>query len=269
MRNGKSHIKISFRLRFFVREWRCDCDFPSDSLLSKSFFCFWTKNLFEFCSAKPLRPSPLPSKIDMDATPSQRSLPTAMSYFTQENSFWKWIWKTMGEVDLDFKWAISLGKLIFIIKIPTCNRVSKAPQASSMLILSRESKFALHFSSIRDRVTAIFNSNLTTWGKYFGVSSTVCCGLMHSGKPCPLRICKGLRSPEYHFQTKIDKTIVKWKAIHHHRADQNPHQRWSDLQRKPALHHPSDRGRDPLFSRASGASTLDAIRTTHSAEMGF
>ena len=105
MRNGKSHIKISFRLRFFVREWRCDCDFPSDSLLSKSFFCFWTKNLFEFCSAKPLRPSPLPSKIDMDATPSQRSLPTAMSYFTQENSFWKWIWKTMGEVDLDFKWA--------------------------------------------------------------------------------------------------------------------------------------------------------------------
>ena len=174
----------------------------------------------------------------------------------------------MGEVDLDFKWAISLGKLIFIIKIPTCNRVSKAPQASSMLILSRESKFALHFSSIRDRVTAIFNSNLTTWGKYFGVSSTVCCGLMHSGKPCPLRICKGLRSPEYHFQTKIDKTIVKWKAIHHHRADQNPHQRWSDLQWKPALHHLPDRGRDPLFSRASGASALDAIRT-HSADFGF
>ena len=58
------------------------------------------------------------------------------------------------------------------------------------------------------------------------------------------------------------------KAIHHHRADQNPHQRWSLLQRKPALHHPSDRGRDQLFSRASGAAALDAI-CTHSAEMGF
>ena len=79
----------------------------------------------------------------------------------------------MGEVDLDFKWAASLRKQIFIIKsrkpwhkfhcsLPSRNQFSKAPQASSMLILSRESKFALHFSSIRDRVTAIFNSNLTT-----------------------------------------------------------------------------------------------------------
>ena len=58
------------------------------------------------------------------------------------------------------------------------------------------------------------------------------------------------------------------KAIHPHRADQNPHQRWSLLQRKPALHHPSDRGRDQLFSQASGAAALDAI-CTHSAEMGF
>ena len=46
----------------------------------------------------------------------------------------------MGEVDLDFKWAISLGKSIFIMKNPTCNRFSKAPTASSMLILSRESE---------------------------------------------------------------------------------------------------------------------------------
>ena len=58
------------------------------------------------------------------------------------------------------------------------------------------------------------------------------------------------------------------KAIHPHRADQNPHQRWSLLQRKPALHHPSDRGRDQLFSRASGAAALDAI-CTHSADFGF
>ena len=58
------------------------------------------------------------------------------------------------------------------------------------------------------------------------------------------------------------------KAIHHHRADQNPHQKWSDLQRKSALHHLSDRGRDQLFSRASRTSPLDAI-CTHSAEIGF
>ena len=58
------------------------------------------------------------------------------------------------------------------------------------------------------------------------------------------------------------------KAIHPHRADQNPHQRWSLLQRKPELHHPSDRGRDQLFSRASGAAALDAI-CTHSSDFIF
>ena len=79
------------------------------------------------------------STIEMVATSSERPLPNSLSYFTQENWFWKWFWKTIGEVDLDFKWAISLGKLIFIIKIPTCNRFSIAPTASSMLILRRES----------------------------------------------------------------------------------------------------------------------------------
>ena len=44
--------------------------------------------------------------------------------------------------------------------------------------------------------------------------------------------------------------------------------KWSCPQRKPALHHPSDRGCDPLFSRASGAAALDAI-CTHSAEFVF
>jgi hypothetical protein len=51
----------------------------------------------------------------------------------------------MGEVDLDFKWAISLGKLIFIMKNPTCNRFSKTLPASSMLNLSRESEDCLTF----------------------------------------------------------------------------------------------------------------------------
>ena len=96
----------------------------------------------------------------------------------------------------------------------------------------------------------------------------VCDELMLSGKSHVLKYDNRLRSPEDGFQLWNDKIIIGWKAIHHHRADPNPYKKWSCPQRKPALHHPSDRGRDPLFSRASGASELDAIRT-HSAEMGF
>ena len=129
-------------------------------------------------------------------------------------------------------------------------------------------KFALHFSSVRSRVTGIFNSNLTTWGNYFGVSSTVCCGIICTGKHYPLKICKRLRSPEDEIQTLIDKIIIWGKAIHHHRADPNPYKKWSCPERKPALHHPSDRGCDPFLPRASGASALDAI-CTHSVEIGF
>ena len=121
-----------------------------------------------YCSAS------LPSKIEIVATPSERHLPTAMSYFTQGIGFWKWIWKTMGEVDLDFKWAIShlphqisLAVTVLAMKIwlhqTSLKWFSKAPSASSMLILSRESKFALLFSSDRSKATVIFNSNLTTW----------------------------------------------------------------------------------------------------------
>ena len=58
------------------------------------------------------------------------------------------------------------------------------------------------------------------------------------------------------------------KAIHHHRADKNPHKRRTNPQWKPALHHPPHSGRNWLFSRASGAVALDAI-CTHSAELGF
>ena len=62
----------------------------------------------------------------------------------------------MGEVDLDFKWAISLRKQIFIIKsrkpwhkfhcsLPSRNQFSKALPASSMLILSRKSDVCFAF----------------------------------------------------------------------------------------------------------------------------
>ena len=124
--------------------------------MSKSFFCFWTKNYFEFCSAKSLLPSSWSSKIEIVATSSERHLPTAMSYFNQENWFWKWIWKTMGEVDLDFKWAasnfphrISSAVAVVTIKIwshqPSCNQFPKALPASSMLILSRKSDVCFAF----------------------------------------------------------------------------------------------------------------------------
>ena len=45
------------------------------------------------------------------------------------------------------------------------------------------------------------------------MSSTVCCGLMHSGKPCPLRICKELRSPEKIILRWNDKIVVEGKQF--------------------------------------------------------
>ena len=152
MRNGKYHIKISFKLRFIAREWQDWLWFSERQPPVNIVFLLLNEELFWILLCKII---------------SDRN-------FTQENWFWKWIWKTMGEVDLDFKWAISLflhnissTVAVVTIKIwshqPSRNRFSKAPSASSMLILSRESKFALHFSSVRGRVTAIFNSNLTTW----------------------------------------------------------------------------------------------------------
>ena len=105
-------------------------------------------------------------------------------------------------------------------------------------------------------------------GNYFRASSTVYDELMLSDKPSVLKYDNRLCSSDYGFQIRNDTIIVGWKAIHHHRADQNPHQRWSCPERESALHHPSYRGRDPLFSRASGASSLDAI-CTHSADIWF
>ena len=151
---------------------------------------------------------------------------------------------------------------------PPTKAFQKHRQPHQCLIWAVGQKIALRFSSVRSRLTAIFNSNLTTWGKYFGVSHTVCCGLMHSGKSHVLKYDNRLRSPEDGFQIRNNKIIIGRKAIHHHWTDQNPHQRWSLPQRKPALHHPSDRGRDPVFSRASGSAALDAI-CTHSVGIGF
>ena len=115
------------------------CDFLRDSPLSKSFFWFWIKNYFEFCSAKSPLPCIFASTIEIVATPSHRLLPPALSYFTQGIGFWNWFWKTIGKIDLDFKWAISLRKSIPPSLLPSRNRFSKALLASSILNLSGES----------------------------------------------------------------------------------------------------------------------------------
>ena len=92
----------------------------------------------------------------MVTTPSERPLPTALSKFTHRNWFWKWFWKRMSEVDLDFKWAashfphqISSAVAVVTMKIwshqPSGNRFSKTLPASSMLNLSRESEDCLTF----------------------------------------------------------------------------------------------------------------------------
>ena len=126
------------------------CEYFRNNLLRGRYY-FW-----RFALQNHHCPVSLPSKIEIIATPSERPLPNSLSYFTQENWFWKWFWKTIGEVDLDFKWAASLRKSIFIIInrkpwqkipsfLPSLRWFSIAPQASSMLNLSRESEVCLAF----------------------------------------------------------------------------------------------------------------------------
>ena len=95
--------------------------------------------ILNFALQNHLPPVSLPSKIEIVATPSERHLPTALNYSIQGNWFWKWFWTITSEGDLDFKWAIRLREAISSIKKPSRNRFSKAPPASSMLNLSRES----------------------------------------------------------------------------------------------------------------------------------
>ena len=79
-----------------------------------------------------------------------------MSNFTQEIGFWNWFSMTTSEIDLNFKWAISLflhkiSSIVTVVTIkiwwhqPSCNQFPKALPASSMLILSRKSDVCLAF----------------------------------------------------------------------------------------------------------------------------
>ena len=171
MRNGKSHIKISFRLRFFVREWRCGCDFPSDSLLSKSFFWFWTKNYLEFRSAKSPLPCIFASTIEIVATPSHRLLPPALSKITQGNLFREWFLRWWAR--LIWIWSrLSAWENQFLHRsCPPAIGFQNHRKPPQSLIWDVNHKVTLLFSSVRSRAAVNFNSNLTAWGKYFGVSS--------------------------------------------------------------------------------------------------
>ena len=133
-----------------------------------------------------------------------------------------------------------------------------------MLNLSRESEVCYAFFFCQEQGDCDFQSKSDHMRKIFRSVLQVCCGLMHSGKPPVLKYDNRLCSSDYGFQIRNDTIIVGWKAIHHHRTNQNPHQRWSCPELKSALQHPSYRGCDQLFSRASGVAVLDAI-CTHSA----
>ena len=215
----------------------------------------------------------------MVATPSERPLPTTPSNFTQEIWCLNWFWKTICKIDLDFKWAAShfphiISSAVAVVTtenpslLPSHKGFSKTPTASSMLNLSRGSEDCLAFFFCQKQGDCDFQFKSHRMRKIFRSVLTFCYEIIRSGKHHPLKNSKCLRSLEYDFQTQFDKIIVKWKAIHHHRANPNPHQRGSCTERKSALHHPSDRGCDQLFSWTSSAAAIDAI-CTHSADFGF
>ena len=169
MRNGKYYIKISFRLRFFVGEWQVGLLFSERHSPVKIVFLLLNEDLFWILLCRII--SDLPRYLDdWDGCNVHRNrpLPTVPSYFTQGNSFCNWFWKTMGEVDLDFKWAISPDNLFspskivsdgikFHLSCPPSNAFQKLCKPPQCLIWAVNHKFALRFYSVRSRATAIFN----------------------------------------------------------------------------------------------------------------
>ena len=89
MRNEKSHIKISFRLRIIAWGWRMDVIFWETAPCQNRFSVSKRRIILNFALQNHLRPVSLPSKIEIVATPSERPLPTFLSYFTQGNWFLK------------------------------------------------------------------------------------------------------------------------------------------------------------------------------------
>ena len=249
MRNGKSQIKISFRLRIIAWGWQEWMWFSERQPPVKIVFLILNKELFW----KFLCKIAIALYLCLDDWDSCNALApssaTCSELFHSGNWFWKWIWKTMGEVDLDFKWAISrfphqisstVAVVTIIIRLHQTpfDWFSQAPTASSMLNLSRGSEDCLAFFFCQKQGDCDFQFKSHRMRKIFRSVLTFCYEIIRSVKHHPLKNSKCLRSLKYDFQTQLDKIIVGWKAIHHHRANPNPHQRGSCTERKSALHHP-------------------------------
>ena len=130
----------------------------------------------------------------------------------------------MGEVDLDFKWAashfhlqISSAVAVVAMKIwlllTSRNQFSKAPTASSMLNLSRESEDCLAFFFCQAEGYCDFQFKSHRMKKIFQSVLTFCYEIIRSGKHHPLKNCKGRRTPEKVFLRWIDKIDVEGKQF--------------------------------------------------------
>ena len=126
------------------------CDFPSDSPLSTSFFCFWTKNYFEFCSAKS-SPTCLFALKDWDSCNALgASSPNCDELFHSGKLVFELILKDNEQDGFGFQVDYQpIASSFFVNRgssdnektsfLPSLKWFSKDPQASSMLNLSRES----------------------------------------------------------------------------------------------------------------------------------
>ena len=140
------------------------CDFPSDSPLSTSFFCFWTKNYFEFCSAKS-SPTCLFALKDWDSCNAIRAFSANCSEQIQSGELvLKLVFKEDRRGWFGFQVGYQSDKINFLYQnCPPAIGFQKLRKPPQCLFWVVSQTFALRFSSVGSRVTAIFNSNLTTW----------------------------------------------------------------------------------------------------------
>ena len=129
-------------------------------------------------------------------------------------------------------------------------------------------KFVLLFSPVRSRGTAIFNSNLTAWGKYFGVSSPFATRLFAQASTILWKIPNVFALLNMIFKrssTRLSsngKQFITIEPTRIHTKDGRSHNgnlRYTIRPIEDAIH---------FYHERQGTKALDAI-CTHSAEMGF
>ena len=225
MRNEKSHIKISFRLRIIAWGLQDRLQFFERQAPVKIVFLILNDELFWILLSKIAIALP----YLLDDWDSCNALAASYANLSEQFHTEELVLKLIFDDNERGLFRFQVGcqpfsSSNFVSRGSSNNKnlVAPAPPAVGFqkhhkppqcLIWAVNHKFSLHFSSVRRRLTAIFNSNLTTWGKYFGVSYTVCCVLMHSSKPCPLINCKGHRTSEKIFLRWNDKIVVNEKQF--------------------------------------------------------